>query len=51
MSEKRNVSRRTFLKTGGLLGLATAAGAAGANVACAQSRTIKIGRASCRERV
>src|SRR5437870_9604948 len=43
MSEKRNVSRRTFLKTGGLLGLATAAGVTAPSVVRAQSRMIKIG--------
>src|SRR5713226_8996776 len=40
---KGTVSRRAFLKTGRLLGLASAAGALGANVAGAQSRTLKIG--------
>src|SRR5438128_8152302 len=37
------VSRRAFLKAGGVAGLASAAGALHVNVARAQSRTIKIG--------
>ena len=37
------VTRRAFLKTSGLLGLASAAGAGSVSVAQAQSRTLKIG--------
>src|SRR6266478_6233385 len=37
------VSRRAFLKSGGVAGLASAAGALHVNVARAQSRTLKIG--------
>src|SRR5881628_588763 len=40
---KRKVSRRAFLKAGGVAGLASAAGALHVNIARAQSRTIKIG--------
>ena len=37
------MNRRTFLKTAGVMGLATAAGGPLVNVARAQSRTLKIG--------
>src|SRR5213594_1619703 len=40
---KRKVSRRAFLKAGGVAGLASAAGALHVNIARAQSRTLKIG--------
>src|SRR5881397_2304124 len=40
---KRKVSRRAFLKAGGVAGLASAAGALHVNLARAQSRMIKIG--------
>ena len=40
---KGTVSRRAFLKTGGLLGLAGTVGVAGPHVVSAQSRALKIG--------
>jgi len=40
---QRKVSRRAFLKAGGVAGLASATGALHVNIARAQSRTLKIG--------